>query len=93
MPNTLFGSESISADIASGVTSLGQVGGSRLQEMGTLFKEFRFAQGPTGHFSGHSSVMTGVYNLADIKPRRVPRGFSSARQDLSNEYFRAIEFP
>ena len=72
MPNTLFGSESISADIASGVTSLGQVGGSRLQEMGTLFKEFRFAQGPTGHFSGHSSVMTGVYNLADINIRQRP---------------------
>ena len=72
MPNTLLGSESISPDIASGITPLGQVGGSRLQEMGTLFKEFRFAQGPTGHFSAHSSVMTGAYNLADINIRQRP---------------------
>jgi len=72
MPNTLLGSENISADIASGITPLGQVGGSRLQEMGTLFKEFRFAQGPTGHFSGHSSVMTGVYNLTNINIRQRP---------------------
>lgn len=72
MPNTLIGNESISSDIASGVTSLGQVGGARLQEQGTLFKEFRFAQGPTGHFSAHSSVMTGVYNLTDINIRQRP---------------------
>ncbi len=72
MPNTLLGNESISSDIAAGVTPLGQVGGQRLQEMGTLYKEFRFAQGSTGHFSGHSSVMTGVYNLADINIRQRP---------------------
>ncbi|MCF8276283.1 MAG: hypothetical protein K9J17_06055 [Flavobacteriales bacterium] len=73
MPNTLVGNESISTDIASGVQSLGQVGTTRLQEMGTLYKEFRFAQGPTGHFSGHSSVMTGVYNLNDINIRQRPQ--------------------
>lgn len=73
MPNTLLGNESISADIAPGVQQFSPVGGSRLQEMGTLFKEFRFAQGPTGHFSGHSSVMTGVYNLADINIRQRPQ--------------------
>jgi hypothetical protein len=72
MPNTLLGNENISSDIASGITPLGQVGSSRLQEMGTLYKEFRFAQGPTGHFSGHSSVMTGVYNLTDINIRQRP---------------------
>ena len=72
MPNTLLGNESISGDISGGVQALGQLGSSRLQEMGTLFKEFRFAQGPTGHFSAHSSVMTGVYNLADINIRQRP---------------------
>lgn len=72
MPNTLTGNESISADIAGGVDLLGNVGGQRLQEMGTLFKEFRFKQGPTGHFSGHSSVITGAYNLQDINIRLRP---------------------
>jgi hypothetical protein len=72
MPNTLLGSESISSDIAPGVNMLGQVGGPRLQEIGTLFKEFRFATGPTGHFSGHTSVITGVYNQQDINIRQRP---------------------
>jgi len=73
MPNTLTGSESISQDIAGGVTPLPIIGTQRLQEMGTLFKEFRFKQGPTGHFSGHSAVMTGVYNLQDINIRQRPQ--------------------
>lgn len=72
MPNTLTGSESISNDIAGGVNMLGQVGSQRLQEVGTLFKEFRFQQGPTGHFSGHTSVITGVYNQQDINIRQRP---------------------
>lgn len=73
MPNTLLGNETISPDIAGGVNLIGQAGSQRLQEAGTLFKEFRFAQGPTGHFSGHSSVMTGVYNLQDINIRQRPQ--------------------
>ncbi len=73
MPNTLLGNESISTDIASGIQSIGMAGSQRLQEVGTLFKEFRFNQGPTGHFSGHSSVMTGVYNLQDINIRQRPQ--------------------
>lgn len=72
MPNTLLGSESISNDIAGGVNLLGQAGSQRLQEVGTLFKEFRFATGPTGHFSGHTSVITGVYNQQDINIRQRP---------------------
>lgn len=73
MPNTLLGTESISSDIAAGIQMPGLVGGQKLQEMGTLYKEFRFADGPTGHFSGHSSVMTGVYNLNDINIRQRPQ--------------------
>ena len=72
MPNTLLGSESISNDIAGGVNLIGQAGSQRLQEVGTLFKEFRFQQGPTGHFSGHTSVITGVYNQQDINIRQRP---------------------
>jgi len=73
MPNTLLGSESISIDIASAIPSLGTIGSQRLQEQGTLFREFRFAQGPTGHFSGHSTALTGVYNLVDINIRTRPQ--------------------
>lgn len=73
MPNTLVGNESISPDIASGITTYPSLGGQTLQESGTLFKEFRFNQGPTGHFSGHSSVMTGVYNLQDVNIRLRPQ--------------------
>lgn len=72
MPNTLLGSESISNDISGGVNMLGQAGSNRLQEVGTLYKEFRFATGPTGHFSGHTSVITGVYNQQDINIRQRP---------------------
>lgn len=32
-----------------------------LSEQGTLFKEMRYAQGPTGHFNGHTVAMTGTY--------------------------------
>jgi hypothetical protein len=73
MPNTLLGSESISSDIASAIPGLGTIGSQRLQEQGTLFREFRFAQGPTGHFSGHSTALTGVYNLVDINIRTRPQ--------------------
>lgn len=73
MPNTLLGNESISSDIASAIPSLGTIGSQRLQEQGTLFREFRFAQGPTGHFSGHSTALTGVYNLVDINIRTRPQ--------------------
>jgi len=73
MPNMLLGSESISSDIASAIPSLGTIGSQRLQEQGTLFREFRFAQGPTGHFSGHSTALTGVYNLVDINIRTRPQ--------------------
>lgn len=73
MRNTLTGSEGISGDIAGAIPNLPILGSQRLQEQGTLFKEFRFAQGPTGHFSGHSTAITGVYNLQDINIRMRPQ--------------------
>lgn len=73
MRNILPGSESVSADIAGGVQFLPSLGGQTLSQQGTLFKEFRFKQGPTGHFSGHSTAITGVYNLADINIRQRPQ--------------------
>ncbi|MBC8046827.1 MAG: hypothetical protein H7Y00_08530 [Fimbriimonadaceae bacterium] len=32
-----------------------------LSAQGTLFKHMRYAEGPTGHFNGHSVVLTGRY--------------------------------
>jgi hypothetical protein len=32
-----------------------------LQQKGTLFKEVRYAQGPTGHYNGHTVAITGRY--------------------------------
>jgi len=34
---------------------------SPLQTQGTLFKHLRYRNGPTGHFNGHTAVMTGRY--------------------------------
>ena len=34
---------------------------SPLAKHGTLFKELRYATGPTGHFNGHTAAITGNY--------------------------------
>lgn len=34
---------------------------SPLVKQGTLFKELRYASGPTGHFNGHTAAITGNY--------------------------------
>lgn len=73
MRNTFTGSESISSDIASAVPNLPVIGSQRLQQQGTLFREFRFAQGPTGHFNGHNTAITGVYSQQDINIRMRPQ--------------------
>jgi hypothetical protein len=72
MPFTLTGNESINPQIAGGMDALPSPTGQRLQQQGTLFKEFRFNLGPTGHFSGHSTALTGQYNLADINIKQRP---------------------
>ncbi len=46
--------------------------GKRLQEYGTLMKEFRFKEGPTGHFNGHITSLTGRYSQAEINLRTNP---------------------
>lgn len=73
MRNTLSGTESISTDIAAGMTPLPTISGQALQTQGTLFQEFRFAQGPTGHYSGHSTALTGQYNLNGISISERPK--------------------
>lgn len=73
MRNTLNGSESISADILPGMTVLPQLASSPLQNQGTLFKEFRYASGPTGHYNGHTTAITGKYSDEAIRLKEPPK--------------------
>lgn len=66
MPYTLSGTQSISPDIIGGMSPLPLLSGSPLQTYGTLFKNFRYNAGPTGHVSGHHTAITGVYNANDL---------------------------
>ena len=67
MPSILNGSESISSDIASSMNPLpGPAIHSPLQNFGTLFREFRYSQGPTGHFNGHTTAITGQYTNSSL---------------------------
>jgi len=73
MTNTLLGNESISSDIAPGMTPLPQLATTPLQSMGTLFKDFRYASGPTGHYNGHTTAITGKYSDEAIKLKEPPK--------------------
>ncbi len=73
MRNTLYGTESISADIAPGIHLLPGISSNPLQHYGTMFKEFRYNIGPTGHFNGHTTAMTGVYTAQDINLKQPPK--------------------
>jgi hypothetical protein len=48
------------------------LGTSRLMQYGTLMQEFRFKEGPTGHYNGHITALTGRYSMADINLRSNP---------------------
>lgn len=72
MPYTFLGTEPISSDILPGMTPLPAVSSSPLQTKGTLFKNFRYAQGPTGHFNGHTTAVTGVYTATDLNLKENP---------------------
>ena len=72
MPNTLLGNETVHPQIAAGMSALPLPFSAKLQTQGTLFKEFRYAAGSTGHFNAHSSVLTGRYNLVDVNLKQRP---------------------
>ena len=73
MPNILNGSEAITSDIASAMTSLPLSPiAMPLQNYGTLFKQFKYAQGPTGHYNGHTTAITGVYTTTSLDLRDHP---------------------
>ena len=74
MPNMLKGNEAISSDIAGSLSVLPTgLLPNPLQTYGTLFKEIRFDQGPTGHVNGHITAMTGQYtnNTLNIRDRTI----------------------
>jgi hypothetical protein len=74
MPNILSGNLPVSPDIASGMETLPPSPLSQpLQTFGTLFKEFRYYNGPTGHYNGHTVALTGNYVETDLNIREHPR--------------------
>ncbi len=72
MRNMLNGTESISSDIAPGVTMLPTLAPTPLQNIGTLYKKFQYASGPTGHYNAHAALMTGVYSDQSIQLKQPP---------------------
>ncbi len=61
MPGLLSGNESLTPDIAASVDPLPALPGASLQQYGTLFREFRYGSGPSGHYNGHTTALTGQY--------------------------------
>lgn len=73
MPNILSGNEPITSDIASSMSALPPSPlSSSLQSMGTLFREFRFSNGPTGHYNGHTTALTGQHTTTALNLRAAP---------------------
>jgi hypothetical protein len=74
MPTMFSGDGSISPDIIGGMETLpSSPFGAPLQTYGTLFKEFRYRFGPTGHYNGHTVAVTGNYVDIDLNLREHPR--------------------
>lgn len=74
MPAMLTGNEGISPDIAAGISMLPNSPlALPLQQYGTLYREFRFAEGPTGHYSAHAVALTGHYADTNLNLREPPR--------------------
>lgn len=73
MPGMLNGNEAIASDIAAAMTPLPTPMGLPLQQLGTLYKEFRFAEGPTGHYSAHTVALTGRYTDTNLNLRESPK--------------------
>ncbi len=61
MPNLLAGSGAPDQSIAAGLEPLPLVNTVPLENRGTLYKEFRYADGIAGHYQGHMGAITGHY--------------------------------
>ena len=73
MPRSFSAPGSVDPSIAAGMDPLPAFTGNSLQSQATLFREFRYAQGPTGHFNGHSTALTGNYTLQDLSIKEAPK--------------------
>lgn len=74
MPSILSGTEPIAGDIAAGISVMPSSPlALPLQNYGTLYKEFRFAEGPTGHYSAHMVALTGRYADTNVNLREAPK--------------------
>lgn len=74
MPNLLAGGSSVSPDILPAMDLLPPGPFSQpLQSFGTLFRNFRYKAGPTGHYNGHTVAVTGQYVNTDLNIREAPR--------------------
>ncbi len=74
MTNMLSGGSSISPDILPAMDFLPPGPLTQpLQNYGTLFRNFRYKQGPTGHYNGHTVAVTGQYVSTDLNIREAPR--------------------
>lgn len=74
MTNMLSGGSSISPDILPAMDFLPPGPLSQpLQNFGTLFRNFRYKEGPTGHYNGHTVAVTGQYVGTDLNIREAPR--------------------
>jgi hypothetical protein len=86
LPSLLGGAGTVDPIIASGMDPLPGTPGNSLKSQGTLFRQFRYAQGPTGHFNGHSTALTGNYTLQDLsikEPPKMPTVFEYYRKHSS----------
>jgi hypothetical protein len=73
MPNLLNGNEAISSDIVNSMSPLPASPLTQpLQNFGTLYKNFRFSDGPTGHFNGHTTAITGQHTNNTLSLREHP---------------------
>ncbi len=61
MPNLLAGTALPDQTIAAGLEPLPLLNAVPLENRGTYFKEFRYADGIAGHYQGHMSALTGRY--------------------------------
>ncbi|MEM7657573.1 MAG: hypothetical protein AAF399_15675, partial [Bacteroidota bacterium] len=69
MPSMLPGAESTIDGLDPIPTS---VHPTLLKDEGTLFPEFRYKEGPTGHYNGHTVALTGVYTNTGLNLRANP---------------------
>lgn len=72
MPYTFSGTSNL-LDGVNAQNILNGPSGPTLQEQGTLFKEFRLNEGPTGHYNGHATVLTGIYTDTNLNINSNPQ--------------------